>query len=447
MAGKFVVLEEAAEMLGIPAEKLNEMREQREVSGYRDGKSWKFKKADIEKLRASLGSGGSTPKEDDELALQLDDDLSEIDLSQEMSDSGALTDPSITPSVSDDLDLALDDDLGLAAEEPTPEVADAENAPTLELESSELGLDDIDLGDDLNLAEEDKEDALGLAPEVSEEPTPEPPADDSPALADDSPKEPVAEATAADDLDLALDHDIDLALTEEQSGSSSTHELDLLGEEESDDKEEILLGGDDADLTLEDDDDGISLMADEGASAELQLDDDDFDVGASDALSDDLDDEDLILGDDSAEDELAPTKAASEDDFELTPMVDADAELSDSGSQVIALDSSEEFADLGGEFAAEGDAATDEGAFGSTVGDDFGSLGGAASRPAAKTVGTATAEAPYSTLNIVSLVFCSILLLIVGFMMIDLMRNLGTWNGPASLNKTLMDVVLDALGM
>ena len=48
MARKFIDLDEAAKMLGIAPDTLNEMRERQKIYGYRDGASWKFKAEDVQ---------------------------------------------------------------------------------------------------------------------------------------------------------------------------------------------------------------------------------------------------------------------------------------------------------------------------------------------------------------------------------------------------------------
>lgn len=52
MASKFVPLEEAAKLLGVPTEKLVEMRSNGELRGFRDGASWKFPQDEIDRLAA-----------------------------------------------------------------------------------------------------------------------------------------------------------------------------------------------------------------------------------------------------------------------------------------------------------------------------------------------------------------------------------------------------------
>ncbi len=63
MARKLVPLTEAAEQLGLSPDELNEMRQNGDIYGYRDGASWKFKPEDIEKLaeeRAARASGAGS---------------------------------------------------------------------------------------------------------------------------------------------------------------------------------------------------------------------------------------------------------------------------------------------------------------------------------------------------------------------------------------------------
>ncbi|HYO26162.1 MAG TPA: helix-turn-helix domain-containing protein, partial [Lacipirellulaceae bacterium] len=50
MDQKFVKFEEALEMLGISAERLNQLREDNELRAYRDGASWKFRADEIDRL-------------------------------------------------------------------------------------------------------------------------------------------------------------------------------------------------------------------------------------------------------------------------------------------------------------------------------------------------------------------------------------------------------------
>ncbi len=62
----------------------------------------------------------------------------------------------------------------------------------------------------------------------------------------------------------------------------------------------------------------------------------------------------------------------------------------------------------------------------------------AAGAPAA----AAAPEAPFSGWNVLGLSLCSVLLLLVGMFMFDLLRNMWSWNGTYAVNSSLMDMVL-----
>ncbi len=99
-------------------------------------------------------------------------------------------------------------------------------------------------------------------------------------------------------------------------------------------------------------DSGISLLdpADSGLSLESQP----LELGGSAVESLDLGEDDMILTEDEADgppsaaaSDLAAARTTSDDDFLLTPLEEAGAEESDSGSQVIALDDDVEFEEAG----------------------------------------------------------------------------------------------------
>jgi excisionase family DNA binding protein len=77
MARKFLTLEEAAKLLGVTVETLGELRDRREVHGYRDGASWKFKEEDVERLKVERASAA----EEGEFA-EMDEDPDSILLSE-----------------------------------------------------------------------------------------------------------------------------------------------------------------------------------------------------------------------------------------------------------------------------------------------------------------------------------------------------------------------------
>jgi hypothetical protein len=55
-------------------------------------------------------------------------------------------------------------------------------------------------------------------------------------------------------------------------------------------------------------------------------------------------------------------------------------------------------------------------------------------------------EAPYSGLQVTSLVLCTILLILCGWMGYDLLRNMWSWNGAYTVNSSLMDFLAGLFG-
>ncbi len=76
----YLSLEEAAKKLGIPTDRLVELRSQGQVRGFRDGASWKFPEDAIEQLADDLG---------DELVGGSGDLVSESDVGSAISQSGS----------------------------------------------------------------------------------------------------------------------------------------------------------------------------------------------------------------------------------------------------------------------------------------------------------------------------------------------------------------------
>ena len=242
---------------------------------------------------------------------------------------------------------------------------------------------------------------------------------------------------------------LDLANMSNPSGLS---ELDLAGEGLDDD--DLVLGassvsGSGSDLTIGGDS-GISLLdpTDSGLSLEEPLDL----VGGSQ--------ESLVLGEDvlstdEAADSQSITELAGESDFALTPMDELLEGDEDSSSQVIALEGEGD----SGELAPMLEGEIDQPAMGEMPLDEGLAVAEAAPlavTPSARTNGLAMdygeaqqgaagavlPEAPYSVLNIVGLAFCTIVLMFVGMMMYDLMRNMWSWNQPMNVNSALMDLLL-----
>src|SRR5579859_471197 len=110
MARKFVDSEEAAKMLGVSVETLNEMRDRHEVFPVRDGGQWKYKFEDVERLVAQRGEDSGLPAEYEDGGSLDSILLSEVELggsSQSPSSTiiGKMNEP---PSPDSDIQIAED---------------------------------------------------------------------------------------------------------------------------------------------------------------------------------------------------------------------------------------------------------------------------------------------------------------------------------------------------
>lgn len=155
---KFLELNEAAEMLGVPPDKLVEMRSNGDIRGFRDGASWKFKEEEIERMKEEMGAAGSGIE--DELGVA--DEGSELDFGD------------LTPTDSDDDDesvLVSEEELGHSGEKTSStiigkkgsdEAADSDLTLANESPGSELGLAD---GSDMSLSADSGGSDVAFLPE------------------------------------------------------------------------------------------------------------------------------------------------------------------------------------------------------------------------------------------------------------------------------------------
>ena len=159
MAKKYLSLVEASELLGMPPEDLNRLRESGELRGFSDRGTWKFRSDDIESLRRtrSIDSDPDVPI--------LDESVGDIDATQQFdmgkppAPVGQSTEPIMSLDGGDDsLDLDLDDDLdsddsilsGLSG-------MDAAASESSLVERAEIGLEDGGsiTGSDSNVLDDD----------------------------------------------------------------------------------------------------------------------------------------------------------------------------------------------------------------------------------------------------------------------------------------------------
>jgi hypothetical protein len=230
-------------------------------------------------------------------------------------------------------------------------------------------------------------------------------------------------------------------------GDDGDMELELAGDDDL-----ILADAGGSDITLDSGDSGINLIS--PSDSGLALDDIPLDVGGSAILSslslEGSDPEISLLGGDSNAAAASGAALQTDDDFQLTPLSEGGLDDGDSSSQVIALD-----ADLGG-FADAGSAgllddgfpADDEGV---VLTEDFAEApgdGGFGMDPYAAPVAVGSAaEVQYGPGAIALLTCCGLFMALGSFMMIDMIRNIWSWDESYAVNSSLLDALLGMFGL
>lgn len=391
MAQKYYNVAETAVILGIGEDEVKQMQARRELHGYRDGIDWKFKVDDIDQMAQDRAE---RPRADSDQGDVL---LSEVEL-------GA-SDPGASGTV-----IGMDNTGAKSA-------ADSD----LQLANSNPQLNDSGI----NLADEPESSGSGRQKQQS----------------------------AAEELDLTLEEDLSL----DESGlgsddvSSGQSDLDLAGDDDQ------VLGGSSvgSDISIGGDS-GISLVdpADSGLSLDEPL---ELIAGGDESLE--LGEDDMLaVAEDPQPD--APTELNADDDFLLTVDDAGEEEDSESGSQVIALEpespSDEAATMVAGGLAGPSMAAMLDEDLSAGPGADLGFVGSAdaggsplGGQQASFAEGARLAqpvaslpETPYSVWNILSLAFCALFLAVTGMMLVDLMRNMWSWDAAYSVNSSIMDTIL-----
>ncbi len=402
MAKKLIDQEEAARMLGVSIDELNSMRDRKMIYPKRDAGEWKFTQEEIDRVLAEQAAGKSDAWGDklslDDMSLELDPDA--IDL------SGAEGPPAESSTV-----------IGKSKESGGPPPMPAAGASDVQL-VTEMGA-----GSDVRLVSES-----GLKSGSSKK------TGSSSGLLDDIGRDPSgSDMPSSGSLRLA-DDELKLAESGVKKSGSDTRkgasDLHIASDEEL-----VLDPAAGSDITIGGGDSGISLVdpADSGLSLEQPL---ELEGSAVESL--DLGEEDIVsLEDVGGDDE---TQLKSEDDFLLTPLEEP-ADEADSGSQVIALDSEEEFGT--GLTPAPGMLEEDLGAGAALVSGGIGTspaLAGAVMASAGYVI-----DPPYSAWNVVFLVCCFFFLFVGGMFTYDLMRHMWSWDQPYALNSSMMDSLVNLL--
>lgn len=276
--------------------------------------------------------------------------------------------------------------------------------------------------------------SLSLASESSKN------AGDSADLLDDDPEK--ADSASDTGKMLGAGKEEDLLLSEDDLFSDELSLADSTSFEESAELDSDFA---DSDLILDDSDSNSEIMLDSSASV-IGLGDEPLELGGSDIDSLELpEDDDMIVLDSAADSEAATMM--QEDDFNLTPLEASMDEDDSSGSQVIALEDSEIYAEESSSSGlGDSDAfpaqpmIMDEGGFDGGMPYNDGGMMPAAVGPAA------LPEAPYTIWQVLSLGLVAFLLVAGGMIAYGLIQNLGLPNDEV-VNGSVMNFFLGLVGM
>lgn len=421
----YVSLDEAAKILGISSDELVEMRSRGEIFGYRDGKSWKFKTEEIQRVQSELGGDA---------------------LDEEAGGSSILvSERQVGPSGS-------------------------KSGSTIGKSGSNAGKSDLALGSDLNLA--DGNEAMGSDVAL----VPDPKSGSGVRLVNRKPGTPEESKNALSDVKLQSDggsgsevelgSDLNLAadVSPERSG------LDLLGSDSnivpgsgssgslglgadlelaSDDEDDLVLGSDSGvGLASES---GINLMS--PSDSGLSLEDEPLDLAGTGISGLDLGGE-VASGSGSGVGSASGVSGLGSgalidfqqgEEFQLTPSSGGIEVDDDSGSQVIELEDSTEFGAIPAGVGIGGfDPIDEQGGFGADgFGDEAALAGGTLAAGAAM---RGVPETPYGTLDVVLLLGILLLMSLGGVLVTDLMRNMWAWEGQNDYTSGLTSMLVKAIG-
>lgn len=416
MAAKFIALAQAAEMLGVTTDKLDDMRKRGEIHAMRDGTSWKFKKEELERVAEEWGITINPGGEDDglmdvadlgpagasELVLELDPEdvgdsptaIVKSDVPSSLGGKGASK-----PLISDDSHVSLipddDDGSGVNLTGGASDILSgtggglkggAAGSGNLDFDGSGLGI-----GSNLTLEEEGKQPA------------------------------------ASDDDDLTIGDDDEVSLGEEEG-------MPLEG------GSDVTRGAGDTGINLKPSDSGLNLE-------EVPL-----DLAGSSVSSLELPEDDDIIA--LEELEASPDEATqlrADEDFQLAPSSgQTHDEEEDSGSQVIALEDSEAFEDAGAAAPLAGGLEDED------VGALLPAAGGSEEISIQDEVRPVTTpreflapppEMAYSIWNVLSLLAITLVLATVGMLMTDVIRNMWVFDGTFSASTPIMDTMVRLMGL
>jgi len=431
----YVSLDEAAKTLGISSVELVEMRSRGEIFGYRDGKSWKFKTEEIERVQSEIdgdamdeeaggssiliserqvgpsgSKSGSTIGKAGESDLSFGSDLNLADDDERMgSDVALVPDPKSgsgvrlvnrTPGKGEGSSLHLD--------------GEGKNALSdLKLEKEGGSGSEVELGSDLKLMGDDSANDSGL--DLMSK--------DSKVISGSG----IGSGLGSGSGSLGLGADLELA---------------------SDDEDDLVLGSDSGvGLASES---GINLMS--PSDSGLSLEDEPLDLAGTGISGLDLGAE--VSGSGSGVGSASGISGLGSgalidfqqgEEFQLTPSSGGIEVDDDSGSQVIELEDSSEFGAMPAGGMGGFDPIDEQGGFGGDggFGDEASIAGGTMAAGAAM---RGVPETPYSAYDVVLLLGILLLMGMGGLLVSDLMRNMWSFDGQNDYTSGLTSMLVSAIG-
>ncbi|TWU64990.1 helix-turn-helix domain-containing protein [Crateriforma conspicua] len=498
----YLSLEEAAAKLGIPAERLVELRSQGQVRGFRDGASWKFPDTEIDRLADDLadsGMGSGILYDEGGSGSSLGSKHGSVIGGDQAGEEGSDVNLTVSPQESEDSDVALvaggsDVQAKSPADTGTgsgPELLDVDDSdlqldgPAVDHDSAELELAAADTPEtsgkksgessllDLDL-EEDSAEAI-IASEDS----------DLDILDDDKPA-----SSGTSSLELMSDLEDASQKAASDSGADVLSELDLLSAEQAGsglisglgsglvtgsdvgsgsgkpsddalaDDDDLVIADDDDDLVIDSAGSDISVAGDSGinlmspSDSGLSLESEPLDLAGSSISALDLGAEiGSGSGSGASDDAGSAVDFQADEEFQLSPSGIGLETDEDSGSQVIEVEESEvaDAVDFGdGGFGGDDAFAEDAGVVEEPV-----ALGDADAMsldtddvvaPAAGTV-SAAPEIPFTMWQVACLAGLACTLALCGMIATDLVRNMWAYAEPASPVSGLTDALIGLLRM
>ncbi len=397
-------LDEAAQLLNLTNDELVKYTEDGEIKGYRDGADTKYKRSDLEEFASAQG----IQLFDSELLDQLDN-VAGDDEQEDAADATHAGDPL---GLGDDSFSLLDDDM------------EGDGEDSILITKQDLNALEATSSDDAGTGPADDDMPLGLADDGMENEQTITASPGSTSLLDDD-----MNFDMEDDSTILATPGVDIGL-----GDADTDEDTQLGVVDNfgvTDEELVLGGADSSDVTLGAADSGIGLESPSDSGILLGVEPVDLDDSQATQIE-------LPGADDGLDSLLEGDKS-----FDLgTP--DGAEEMSDSGSQVIAISDSVALGDAPLDMQGQVDLS-------SALDGSLDELEEVAPGPSPVPAGMAPpvpVELGYSIWTVMGLMIITLVLIMTGVMMADVVKTMWSWNEQTELSSSgIMEFFINSLNM